>query len=162
MTLSVLCLLNVLAISSAVSNVLAADASEAAARINLARVEVVSSYEATAQAEGAGANISVLLEALNQAGLFLSEAELAYTQEKYDVALSLADQSISELDSINDEAARLEAAALDARATDFMINVVGSVLATVCVFAGSFVLWLWLKKRPTLGSDQLVQKGQAG
>lgn len=156
-TLSLLCLLNVLTVSGAISSVMAADASEAEIQIELARAEVILSYEATARAEAAGANVSALLEALNQAGLFLSEAELAYAQERYDTALGSADQSISKLDGISDEAARLEAVALDARAMDFMVNVVGSVLATVCVVAGSFVLWQLLKKRRLPGSAQPVQ-----
>ena len=156
---SLLCLLSLLAFSSALSSALAVDASEAGARIQLARTGVVSSYEATAQAESAGANVSVLLEALNQAGAFLSEADLAYAQGRYDVAVGLADQSIIKLAGIDSEAARLGTDAWHARTADFMVNVVGSVVATVCVVAGSYGLWLWLKKRRVPGSAKAGQLG---
>ena len=140
----------------------AADAAEAEAQIQQARAEVLASYQATRQAEGAGANVSALLATLNLAGAYLGNAELAYTDGLYTESFSLADQTIRELEGLTEEAARLEIAAAEVAATDFLINVVGSAAATVAVIAGSWLVWWWLTRRREPGAAMAGQPGATG
>ena len=141
---------------------MAADAAEAEAQIQQARATVLSSYQATRQAEGAGANVSALLATLNLAGAYLGNAELAYADGLYAESLSLADQTIRELDGLNEEAARLEIAAAEASATDFLVNVVGSAAATVAVAVGSWLVWRRLKRSGKSRAAVAEQLGAAG
>jgi hypothetical protein len=141
---------------------LAADAAEAEAQIQQARAAVLASYQAIRQAEGAGANVSALLATLNMAGAYLGNAELAYADGLYTESFSLADWTIRELEGLPEEAARLEIAAAEASATDFLVNVVGSAAATVIVIAGSFVLWRWLTRRREPGAAVAGQPGATG
>ena len=140
----------------------ARDAVEAEAQIQQARAAVLAGYWATRQAGGAGANVSALVATLNLAGAYLGNAELAYANGLYDAAFSLADQTIRELDGLNEEAARLEVAAAEAAATDFLVNVVGSAAATVGVVAGSWLVWRWLMRRGGSRAEVAGQPGAAG
>jgi hypothetical protein len=127
--------------------VFAVDEAEAGAAIADAEERVVVCYRAVAVADGAGANVTGLVGVLDEAGLLLSRADLAFMAGDFDSAFDFAVESRGVLDGFVVEADALRDDAIQQRSWDFMINVVGSVVgATVVVFAG-YIVWFWLKRR---------------
>lgn len=124
--------------------------SEAESQILLAEEEVFNCYWAVYEAEKAGADVSELLKRLNEAAWLLSQAKHAYNLEEYDLALSLANQSLAKLTSFVDKAISLKLSAERARFFDFMVNFVGSAVGAVAILVGGYGVWFYLKKREKL------------
>jgi hypothetical protein len=120
---------------------------EAKTAIEAAESEVLTCYDAAFEAEKAGANVSVLLSALDEAGLSLSKAKLAYSEGDFDSAVSFANECQSKLNGFVDQAASLRSDAEQAGYLDFMVNFVGSSVGALCIVVGGFALWTFLKKR---------------
>jgi hypothetical protein len=112
-----------------------------------AQSQIVQCYEVSNAAESAGANISQLTLKLNAAGLLLSDAQLAYSNHNFELAANLARQSQNELAGLISEANALQSAASHSQTFDFLLNVVGSILGTIAVIAGSFAVWFFLKRK---------------
>ena len=106
-------------------------------------------YQAVANASSAGANVTSLLLVLDQAGGNLSRADLAYSTGNFSYAESYALQSLNLLvqSNVTTRADALKTSASQARFWGFMINIVGSLVGTVVVICGGFVVWVFLKKR---------------
>jgi hypothetical protein len=124
-----------------------ADQGGAAAAVASAQSRIETCYEAAKKAEAAGANISALTESLNEAGSLLSDAEFAFSVGDFASAQDFAAQSQGKLVDFVSDASALQAAGGAKRNQDFLINVFGSICGTAAVLAGSFGLWLFLKKR---------------
>jgi hypothetical protein len=124
-----------------------ADQASATAAINSAKDTLVRCYEDAKDAESAGANITLLTDTLNSAGQLLSQAEAAYAQDNFDVALNLAVQSQTTLNGFSSKAETLGLAALQQRNNDFIINVVGSIIATLLVLIAGLAAWSYVKKK---------------
>jgi hypothetical protein len=124
-------------------------ASETAAQsaVNEASQRIATCYEAVAKASNAGANVSALLQVLNTAGNLFSRAQLALASGDFNSSYALALQSQQTLQGFDTQAASQQNDAAHAGYMGFMVNVVGSVVATGAVLSGSFALWTWLKKR---------------
>jgi len=142
-----------------VPSVVWAQQNSAASAISAAQSKLVQCYDAARAAESASANISQLTSRLNSAGLLLSRAELAYSNADFGSAQSLAVQSQSELASFVSDANSLQASAAQSRTFDFLLNIVGSVVGTVAVLVGGFVVWGFLKRK--YGNDGGVQKSES-
>ena len=127
--------------------VFAASEGDAAAAITSAEEKIVICYSAVAEADAAGANVSALLATLGEAGEFLSKAKWSYGWSDFDSAFGFANQSQSELDGFVVEAEVLMETAVEENYWDFLVNVVGSVVGSVVVVCGSFVVWHFFKKR---------------
>ena len=125
----------------------AVDETEAKLAIAAAEERIVVCYQAVADADKAGANVTVLLVVLNEAGDLLSRAALAYEMGDFDSALDFALQSQERLNGFVVEADVLREAAIQQSYWDFMVNVVGSIVGTVVVICGGFVVWFFLKRR---------------
>jgi hypothetical protein len=95
----------------------------------------------------AGANASALLSVLDDAGSMLFKAQVAFASGNFDSANDSARQSIQKLDGFEAQALGLQNAAARAGYSNFMFKVVGSMVGTVIVLVGSFVVWSWLKTR---------------
>ena len=134
--------------------VFGADESEAVAAIVAAEKELVLCYNAVAEAERSGANVSALLATLDAAGELLSRAELSYRVGDFDSAVDFASQSQDKLNGFDVEAEALTEMAVQEHYWDFLANVVGSLVGTVAVVCGSFVVWLLLKKRQGGGGGE--------
>ena len=130
-----------------VPSVVWAQQSDAASAISAAQSKLVQCYDAARAAEAASANISVLTNRLNSAGLLLSRAELAYSTGDFGSAQSLAVQSQDELASFISDANSLQTSAAQSKSFDFLLSIVGSVVGTVVVLVGSFVVWGLLKRK---------------
>jgi hypothetical protein len=115
--------------------------------VSKAEENVTSAYQAVSKAEESGANVSGLLIRLNEAGWFLSRAQIAYKYGNFDSALKFANQSQEELNGFVVEANVLKARAVNARYWDFTVNVVGSITGSVAVACCSVVVWVLLKRR---------------
>jgi hypothetical protein len=126
----------------------AASEMDAQSAVNEASQRIVACYEAVANASKVGGNVSALLQVLNTAGNLFSRAQLAFTRGDFNSSYALALQSKQALDGFDAQAASQQNDAAHVGYRDFMVNVVGSVVATVSVLGGSFALWTWLKKRP--------------
>jgi hypothetical protein len=120
---------------------------DALSAISSAEDEVLACYQAAADAERAGANVSDLLNVLNEAGWLLSRAKIAYNQGDFDSAFALANESQTKLSGFKAWAEDLKQKAEQANERDFMINFVGSPVGAICIVFGGFVLWTLLKGR---------------
>jgi len=124
-----------------------ASQADAATAISSAKSTILNGYNAAKQAEAAGANITVLVGTLNEAGSLLSQAELAYAANDFDTALNLAVQSQNSLNSFIAEANTSQETAMQQQNQDFLINVVFSTIGTFAVIIAGFAAWLFLKKK---------------
>jgi hypothetical protein len=136
-----------LLISVSVAQPVLANQTDAAAAIDSAKDNILGAYDAAKEAESAGANITVLTSKLNNAGLLLSQAELAYAKNDFEGALSLATQIQTVLNGFASEADALGLSALQQQNQDFLINVVGSISATLVILIAGFVAWIYLKRK---------------
>jgi hypothetical protein len=139
--------LALLSLTAVLPSSVLADQSGAANAISSARNQLVDCYAAAEKAEAAGANITTLTGTLNEAGLLLSQAELAFSNGDFTSAQNYAVQSQSRLTDLVSEASTQLSVAESRRNRDFTINVVGSTGGTIAVLAGSFGLWFFLKKK---------------
>lgn len=128
-------------------NAIAFSESDAKSAIVAAEEKIVVCYQAVAEADKAGANVTALLAVMNEAGWLLSKAKLAYQTGDFESATNFASLSQERLSGFVEEADGLRGTALQQRYWDFMVNVVGSTMGTVAVIGGSFVVWRLLKRR---------------
>ena len=135
-----------LALAVAASPVWAQQAGASTA-ISSAQITILDCYNAAKDAEAAGANITVLVGTLNEAGSIISQAELAYTTNDLDAAYDLAVQSQNTLSGFVAEANALRDAAVQQQNQGFLVNVVGSIIGTFLVIAAGFTTWFFLKKK---------------
>jgi hypothetical protein len=124
-----------------------ASQADAATAISSAKNTILNSYNAVKKAEAAGANITVLVATLNEAGSLLSQAELAYAINDFDTALNFAVQSQNSLDNLIAEANTLQETVTQQQNQDFVINVLFSIIGTFAVIVAGFAAWFFLKKK---------------
>jgi hypothetical protein len=141
-----LCGLAVFSVGRRVAVYGASDA-DAVAAIADAEERLVRCYEAVAEANAAGANVTGLLGQLNQAADLLSRAESLYRYGSFDVAVSLARQSYAELEGFLVDADALTERAAVANQRDLLVNVVGSGVGAVGVLCAAAAVWYLSKKK---------------
>ena len=124
-----------------------ADQGDAATAISSAENMILNGYNAAKEAETYGANITILVGTLNEAGSLLSQAELAYTTGDFDAALNFARQSQSVLNNFISETNTLKETAKQQRIQDFLINVIGPIIGSLLVMRGGLAVWHFLKKK---------------
>ena len=133
--------------------VFAASEGDAAAAITSAEEKIVICHSAVAEADAAGANVTVLLVTLGEAGELLSTAEWSYARGDFYNAVDFAGQSQGKLNDFVVEAEALMETVVKENYLDFLVNVVGSLVGAVAVVCGSFVVWHFFKKRYGGGVD---------
>ena len=126
---------------------LAASETEAAAAIASTRQKVVLCYQSVSEADSAGANVTGLLSVLDEAGLLLSKADLAYGRGEYDSAHAYAVSGLERLGSFEIEARDLRELAFQHGYWDFMLNIVGSLIGAVSVMVAGFAVWAFLRRK---------------
>jgi hypothetical protein len=127
--------------------VFAVDETDARSAVAAAEERIVVCYQAVADADGVGANVTVLLFVLNEAGELFSKAALAYEMGNFGSALDFALLSQKRLSGFVGEADVLREDAMQQSYWDFLVNVVGSIVGSVVVVCGGFVVWFFLKRK---------------
>ncbi|MCX8154184.1 MAG: hypothetical protein N3E52_07105, partial [Candidatus Bathyarchaeota archaeon] len=131
------------------------DQANAASVIASAKNQVVACYQAAAEAESAGANITALVTILNNASALISRAEYAYSTGDFDAARDFAVQSQSLLSNFVAEANVLKETAVVQRTQDFWINIVGSAVGALAVLGVGSAVWVILRRREESGAAQV-------
>lgn len=125
----------------------ASSESDAGSAIALAEQRIEACYSAAADAEKAGANVTSLFAILDEAGMNLSVARVAFQSGDFDSAYALAFQSNAALNGFEVQAGSLRDTAARQRYVDFAVNVVGSTVGTFAVIIIGLVIWFGLKRR---------------
>ena len=123
-----------------------AEENVSSASILVAKNRLVTCYEGAKSAESSGANISSLIDTLNNAGLFVSNAEAAYSNRDFSNAERLALTGQNLLNNFETKVYLLRTKGQQAANTDFLINVVGPVIGIVIVVIASVLIWRLPKK----------------
>lgn len=125
---------------------------------------VRSAFNAALQAEKAGANVSGLLARLDQAGLLLTEAEIASASGNSTDAISKAGQCIGIAESVESDAIALKASASKAGQSVFWSYLTFSAVSGVVFVIVLGLVW-WRFKRgyagKLLGMKPEVAHGEA-
>jgi hypothetical protein len=124
-----------------------ASEADAATAISSAKNAIANGYNTAKQAEAVGANITALVDTLNEAGSLLSQAEFAYITSDFDAAFNLAIRSQNSLSGFAAEASTLQESATQQQNQGFLINVVGSIIGTFAIIIGGFAVWRFMKKK---------------
>jgi len=119
---------------------------EAHTAVQLGEEAISSAFEAVLEAESAGANVSGLVQKLNEAVGFLSEARVLAASGGFDgEAAEFASRCVDVADRVRDEALALLASALAHRDFVFRLSVVGSVVGVSVFLSFMFLSWRWFK-----------------
>jgi hypothetical protein len=122
-------------------------ADEASSSVEAADAAVRQAFNATLDAERAGANVSGLIVRLNEAGYGLGEAENALREGNASAAAGNASLCIAIADSVGSDADALRASALAEARTVFWMSLAFSVVS-IAVFAVALVLvWGWFRRK---------------
>jgi hypothetical protein len=140
-------LLLIFIIFKAPSQASAADELEAKEAITNTENLLLNCYNASLEAEKAGANITQLLTILNEAGTFLSKAELAYKNGNFTLAVEFTNQTQTRLNGFADLARSAREMGLQQTYRDFMIYIVASIAGSIAIIFGSLIVWFFLKRR---------------
>jgi hypothetical protein len=140
-------LLLIFIIFKAPSQASAADELEAKEAITNTENLLLNCYNASLEAEKAGANITQLLTILNEAGTFLSKAELAYKNGNFTSAVEFTNQTQTRLNGFADLARSAREMGLQQTYWDFMIYIVASIAGSIAIIFGSLIVWFFLKRR---------------
>lgn len=124
-----------------------AEQSNVETAIASAKNRISDCYSAAKEAEAAGANITGLMGALNEAASLLSQAELAYAANDFGVAVNFAIQSQNALNDFIGEANTLKETGLQQQNQGFLINVVGSTIGAFAVIVVGGLVWFLLKRK---------------
>jgi hypothetical protein len=121
--------------------------SQASSALAESEAVVISAYQAVANTSAAGANVSALLVQLNEAGDLLTRAHAAYKRGDFDSAWELANLCHERLVGFVADANMLMAVAVRDRESDFLVNVVGSILGSVGIVCDGFLFWFYLNRK---------------
>ena len=114
--------------------------------ISLARQQLLICFEAAAETEPAGADVSNLAIVLNEAGDSLSKAELAYSAGNFEAAEVYAIDCREQLDGFDEAKAELQILEQES-GLYFLIGVAGSVFGFFLVIGLAFFFWVYLNQR---------------
>jgi len=126
---------------------LAVDANEASVAINQAERDLGLAFAMVAEAESAGADVSALLNKLDIAGDFLSEAKAAFGTGDYENANPLAVDCSHTVEGLADDAASLKLDAEKAQSDRLLFTAMWSGVGLVLLLVLGFLGWKFLKRR---------------
>ena len=108
---------------------------------------MVAGFEATLDAERAGANVSSLLVQLNEGAEFLAAARMAFEDGNYSEADRLSGLSREVGAQVESAALILKAEAYNAAASRYRLYLVSSAVAMIIVLLATLLGYRFLKKR---------------
>jgi predicted RNA-binding Zn ribbon-like protein len=118
----------------------------AGSAISQAQNAFASSVEAVAQAQSSGANVDVLMATLNEAASLLSKAQLANSAGDYSSANDYANQCMSKISSVNNEASALQKEATDQKNQSSIYTAL-TLMVSAALFVSGIVMWSLLSKQ---------------
>ena len=124
----------------------AVDVDQARSSVSRAEQALGSVYVQVADAAASGADVSDLLNKLDVAGSYLSDAFAALKREDYENALQKAASCENELTGLKEQAISLEAEAKDASDFGLAESVIGSVIGLILIIVLGFIGWRILKR----------------
>jgi hypothetical protein len=125
----------------------AVDAAEASGTIGQAEHDLGSALAAVAEAESAEADVSALLNKLESANDFLSEAYAAFRTGDYGNASLFAVNCSHAVEGVADDASRLNANAKTTRSDRLLLTVTESGAGLVLLLVLGLIGWRLLKRR---------------
>jgi hypothetical protein len=141
----------------------AVSSDEAGTALKRAEADLGSAFAAVAEAERAGANVTLLLTRLNVADGFLSEGYAAFRSGNYDSASSSAAACSGSIEGVLDDAGLLRSSAERAQNDRVLLTAVTTGVGLVMLFALGFLGWGFLKKwfsSRVLGLRPLVEESE--
>ena len=120
---------------------------DASSKIAEADNVVKQAFVATLEAEKTGANVSTLVAKLNEAEQLLTEANFASKVGNYSGAIQLAEQCLSSVNDVAEEAASLKSAAEKSHEEKLIATVVVTCSGLSLLFILSMLGWRFLKGR---------------
>jgi hypothetical protein len=138
-------------------------ADEASSSVGEADVAVRQAFNATLDAERAGANVSGLILRLNEAEELLAEAEMAYRIGNFSEAASKADKCSVLVDGVIGEASSLKSSALADAQARFSSTLIFSLAGAVVFVTALILIWVLfkpfyakklLRMKPEVASDE--------
>jgi hypothetical protein len=122
-------------------------ADEASSSVAEADAAVRQAFNATLNAERAGANVSGLIFRLNEAGGILGKAEIALKDENSTEAASKAEECIGIAESVSTDADVLKTSALNEAKAGFQTSLVFPLAGVAVFVVDLLVVWSWFKSR---------------
>jgi hypothetical protein len=122
-------------------------ADEASPSVAEADAAVQQAFNATLNAERAGANVSGLIFRLNEAGGILGEAEIALEYGNSTEAASKADECIGIAESVSSDADILKTSAPNEAKAAFQASLVFSLAGAAVFVLVLVVVWSWFRSR---------------
>ena len=122
-----------------------ASAKDATAAIASANQALQTAFVNVLNAEKGGVNVSILIYQLNTAGLNLTSAYAAFSNEDYSQAVNLATTSQTLAGSVATEAVAMKAQAPDWFSNFLLTLILSSATSGVFVLVLAFT-WLWFKR----------------
>jgi len=122
------------------------DEVDASTAIDQAEETVNLAYTRTAEAEAAGADVSLLLDKLETAGVILSQAHSAFRSGDFESAFSSAMTCIDAVDDVADMATRLKIDAEEARSNGFLLTGLTLSIFVILFLIFTFFGWRLLKR----------------
>ena len=119
---------------------------EAASSLDGAEALVCQAFETVLEAEQAGANVSILIADLDEAGALLAEAEVLRRNGSVDEAAGLADQAVVIADDVEREALELKNLASVNRQNVFWFSSVCSLIGVSVFLVVLFFVWSWFRR----------------
>jgi hypothetical protein len=120
---------------------------EAVSAVEGAEAAVAEAFGAVWEAEGAGGNVSGLLDRLDVAADYLATARMCLRAGDSEGAVGNASLCVEALEGLVDDAVVLRASVVAESGQRFWMAISGSVVGVVAVVCGSFFGWRWFKKR---------------
>ena len=119
---------------------------EAASSLDGAEELVCQAFETVLKAEEAGANVSILMADLDEAGALLAEAEILRRNGNVDEAAGLADQAVVIANNVEREALELKNLASVNRQNVFWLSSVCSLVGVPVFLVVLFFVWRWFRR----------------
>jgi hypothetical protein len=119
---------------------------EDASSLDEADVLVCQAFEAVLEAEEAGADVSVLIAELDEAGTLLAKAKVLYRDGNVSEAVSLADQAVAMASDIKGEASELRSSALVNSQNALRLSLIFSVAGGSVFLLVLFFVWRWFRR----------------
>ena len=123
-----------------------AQSSTAKSQLQSATNAFAQAYNAVSDARKAGANVTILVNRLNNAANSLSQADMAYARGDFNGTIAGSAATILGIQSIVSQAQSLKAAAQVSGRNTFLILIVFSVFGAAVFLSILFLVWRYVKR----------------